>query len=188
MPSGIEVPVSEGTAVEGSVGVDVTVGDGIRIGVAVNTSDDNFSVGEGRGSTVEVNGLKDVSVGEGNRSKVGVNESDAVVAVGDGRGAGVAVSVLEVAVGDGSGRSVGGAPVGVSFAGGVSVGKGGGVLVGGSGWGALTGIHNNRQINNSNRMIATTSLNRSYPGARVDVSMLSLNSFVLFVLRILLPV
>lgn len=114
---------------------------------------------------------------------------DVPVAVRDGREGGVAVGALDVSVGDGGGSSVGGTLVGVSFAVGVSVGKGGGVLVGVSGCGALAGIHNSRQINNNKSMMATTSLNRSYPGARVDVSMCSpLNSFVLFVLQILLLV
>lgn len=50
------------------VGICVAVGDGIR--VTVDPSDDNVSVGDGRGNTVEVNGLDDVSVGDGNGSDV----------------------------------------------------------------------------------------------------------------------
>jgi hypothetical protein len=71
------------------------------------------------------------------------------------------VNTLDVSVGDGGGNSVGGALVGVSLAFEVSVGKRGGVLVGVSGCGALAGIHNSRQINNNNRMMAIISLNRS---------------------------
>jgi len=102
------------------------------------------------------------AVGEGSENGVEVTVPDVVsVAVGDGRGRGVAVNALDVSVCDGGGSSVGGALVGDSFAVGVSVGKGGGVLVGGSGCGAFAGTHNNRQINNNNRRMATTSLNRS---------------------------
>jgi hypothetical protein len=164
VPSGIEVPVSEGTAVMGRVGVDVwvregvavAVGDGIRIGVAVDTSDDNVSVGEGRGRSVEVNGLEDVSVGEGNGNKVGVNESDAVVAMGDGNGIDVRVSESDgdVAVREGSGGAV------VAVTGCVSVRKIC-VLVGVPACGVFAGIHKTRQINNIKSRRATTSLNRS---------------------------
>ena len=102
------------------------------------------------------------AVGEGSENGVGVTVLDDVsVAVGSGGGGGVAVSVFDVTVGDGRGSSVGGALVEVSFAVGVSVGKSGGVLVGGSGWGAFAGIHTSRQINNNKRRIAITSLNRS---------------------------
>ena len=102
-----------------------------------------------------------------------LDDVSVAVCVADGSVGGVAVTVFDVSVGDAGGSSVGGALVGVSFAGGVLVGKGGGVLVGGSGCGEFAGIHNIRQKNNNNKMIATTSLNRSYPGARVDVSILS---------------
>ena len=83
------------------------------------------------------------------------------------------MSVLDVSVWDSSGRSVGGALVGVSFTVIVSVAEASGVLVGVSGCGVFAGIHNSRQKNNNNSMMATNSLNRSYPGARVDVSILS---------------
>lgn len=86
---------------------------------------------------------------------------DVPVMVRDGRGGGVAVSALDASVGDGCGSSVGGALVGDSFAVGVSVGKGGGVLVGVSGCGAFAGSQNSRQMNISKSMSAITSLNRS---------------------------
>ena len=121
------------------------------------------TVGSLTGVPVEVGG--NICVGEG-----------CTEAVGEGSENGVEVTVpdvVSVSVCDGGGSSVGGALVGDSFAVGVSVGKGGGVLVGGSGWGALTGIHNSRQINNNKRKMAPTNLNRSYLGARGDVSMLA---------------
>ena len=152
---------SQASALEGVSTICVAVGwpAGVPVDVGVN-----ICVGD----------VSTEAVGEGSENGVGVSVLDDVsVAVGDGSVGGVAVDTLDVAVGDGSGSSVGGALVGVSFACGVSVGKSGGVLVGGSGWGALAGSHNSKQINSSNRTIATTSLNRSYPGARVDVSMLS---------------
>ena len=102
------------------------------------------------------------AVGEGSENGVEVTVPDDIpVAVRDGRGRGVAVDTLDVPVGDGSGSSVGGALVGVSFAVGVSVGKGGGVLVGVSGCGAFAGSQNSRQINISKSMSAITSLKRS---------------------------
>jgi hypothetical protein len=128
----------------------------------------------GVGVTICVGEGSTEAVGEASENGVGVAVPDAVsVEVEDG-GGGVAVSVLEVPVGAGRGSSVGGASVGDSFAVGVSVGKGGGVLVGGSDGGVLAGIHNNRQMKSNNSRMATTSLNRSYLGARVDVSMIAL--------------
>ena len=145
--STICVAVGSLTGVPVDVGGDICVGEGSTEAVA-----------EGSENGVEVPVPEDVSV---------------AVLVADGLAGGVSVDRLDVSVGDGSGRSVGGALVGVSFAVGVSVGKGGGVLVEVSGPGAFTGIQKIRQINNNKRRMATTSLNRSYPGARVDASMLS---------------
>ena len=50
--------------------------------------------------------------------------------------------------------------------------------------GAFAGIQKSRQISISKSMSAITSLNRSYPGARADVSMLTLKPFLSFVVRI----
>ena len=102
-----------------------------------------------------------VEVGSENGVGVAVRDADTVaVCVADGSAGGVDVAAPDVDEGDGGGRSVGGALVEVSSAVGVSVRRNG-VLVGVEGSGAFAGIHNSRHINNNNRKIATTNLNRS---------------------------
>jgi len=67
----------------------------------------------------------------------------------------------------------------------VTLGETGGpVGVGVSACGVFAGIQNTRQINIRRSMSAMTSLNRSYPGAHADVSMLTVKPFLSFVVRI----
>ena len=67
----------------------------------------------------------------------------------------------------------------------VTLGETGGpVGVGVSACGMFAGIQNTRQINISRSTSAMTSLNRSYPGAHADVSMLTVKPFLAYVERI----
>lgn len=141
------------------VDICVAVGDTITTAVAVIPADD-VSVGDGSGGTVDVDSLDaEVCVADDiGREEVAVNSFEADVSVSDGNGGIVIVDVLDVDVPVDD--AIGGTTVVVTNL--VAVTEiADRVVVGVQDCGAFAGTHNNRQINNNNRMMATISLNRS---------------------------
>jgi len=144
------------------VGIGSVTGASIDVGTGVA----EFAwvlVGDAITTEVAVISVADVSVGDDIEGVVDVEPLEAEVCVA------VTVAVLEVGVRVGNDIEDA-AVVATGF---VSVTKTiVSVRIGDNGCAVFAGTHNNRQMNNNNRMMAITSLNRSYPGARVEVSML----------------